>query len=100
MTQEEVDEIIHELVSVHGRDPNFPARIIDMARRYVDDPTAREQLYDELKIEAALVKIVCILRSRMMGNAHHTPLQNSPYAEVRAVVSNKDDPSIVRAVFI
>lgn len=79
MTREEVDEIIQDMVTVHGRDPNFPARVMAMARRYLDDPTAKEQLYEEMKVEAALLKI------------------NSPYAEVRAVVSNHDDPSMVRA---
>lgn len=28
------------------------------AKRYIEDDSSREQLYDELKVEAALVKIV------------------------------------------
>jgi hypothetical protein len=59
MSREEVDEIITDVVRVHGRDPNFPARVMAMARRYVEDPSAKEELYEEIKVEAALVKIVC-----------------------------------------
>lgn len=58
MSREEVDEIIEDMVRVHGRDPNFPSHVMDMARRYLADPTVKEQLYEEMKVEAALVKIV------------------------------------------
>lgn len=46
-------------VQQHERDPNFPTRVMGMSRRYLEDPVAREQLYEDIKIEAALVKIVC-----------------------------------------
>lgn len=81
MTREEVDEIIEDMVVAHGRDPNFPARVMAMAKRYLEDPAAKEQLYEEIKVEAALIKI------------------NSPYAEVRAVVSNHDDPNMPTSTF-
>ncbi|KAJ7064276.1 OPT-domain-containing protein [Mycena amicta] len=79
MSHEEIEETIHLIVEEHGDDPNFPPRVLDAARRYLYDENLKENpvdykhLYEELKVEAAMIKI------------------NSPYSEVRAVVSNHDD---------
>lgn len=32
---------------------------MELAIRYVEDPASRDSLYEEVKVEAALVKIVC-----------------------------------------
>ncbi|KAF7303999.1 OPT-domain-containing protein [Mycena indigotica] len=79
MSHEEVEETIHQIVEEHGDDPNFPPAVIAAARRYIEDDQLKEnpeqyrKLYEELKVEAAMIKI------------------NSAYAEVRAVVSNRDE---------
>ncbi|KIY49349.1 OPT superfamily oligopeptide transporter [Fistulina hepatica ATCC 64428] len=64
MPDEEVIERIKYIVERHDDDPNFPQR---------SSPDTTE-LFEELKVETALMAI------------------NSPYAEVRAVVDNHDDP--------
>ncbi|KAK7611081.1 OPT oligopeptide transporter protein-domain-containing protein [Phyllosticta paracitricarpa] len=67
---------------MHELDPNFPDEVLDKVRAFLsnDDVFAQPQnhfmLIHEMKIEAALIT------------------NNSPYAEVRAVVSNTDDPTI------
>lgn len=87
MTEEEINQIIHVIVDEHGDDPNFPQRVLEAATKYLHDddlknnPRAYAQLYEELKIEAAMFSI------------------NSPYAEVRAVVDNHDDPDIPASTF-
>lgn len=73
----------------HGRDPNFPYMILVKIDEFLADqdvfehPEKHEELMYEMKLEAALIT------------------NNSPYAEVQAVVDNKDDhtmlSSIVRA---
>lgn len=83
------------VLKIHENDPNFPMASIEAAKRFLasyDDIRANPEdkayshLVREVFIEAALI-------------ANH-----SPYAEVRAVVSNKDDvdmpASTVRAWFI
>lgn len=85
---------------------NFPPHVLDAAKsvactqvissafeltitysRYLFDASLKEspdeyqRLYDELKVEAALMAI------------------NSPYPEVRAVVANHDDPSVPASTF-
>ncbi|KAJ7032867.1 OPT-domain-containing protein [Mycena alexandri] len=80
MSAAEIEAIIHCIVDEYGDDPNFPPVVLDAANRYLTDEDLRNQpaeyqrVYDELKIEAAMMAI------------------NSPYAEVRAVVDNHDDP--------
>ncbi|KAJ7889565.1 OPT-domain-containing protein [Mycena olivaceomarginata] len=87
MTAEEIDETIHRIVEEHHDDPNFPPRVLAAANRYLYDeelkqnPAEYQQIYDELKVEAALIVI------------------NSPYAEVRAVVDNHDDTNVSGATF-
>jgi OPT family small oligopeptide transporter len=79
MSAAEVEEIIHRIVDEHGDDPNFPTAVLDAANRYLFDDDLKEQpaeyqrLYDELKVEAAMMVV------------------NSAYHEVRAVVDNHDD---------
>lgn len=67
---------------MHEMDPNFPDDVLDKVRDFLsnDDVFACPQNHfvfiHEMKIEAALIT------------------NDSPYAEVRAVVSNTDDPTI------
>ncbi|CAK5282652.1 unnamed protein product [Mycena citricolor] len=81
MSAEEIEETIKLIVKEHGDDPNFPRTVIEAANRYLYDPELRQdpvefqRVYEELKVEAAMMNV------------------NSAYAEVRAVVSNKDDPT-------
>ncbi|KAJ6564729.1 OPT-domain-containing protein [Mycena capillaripes] len=87
MSAAEVEQIIHRIVDEHGDDPNFPTAVLDAANRYLFDddlksrPAEYQYLYDELKLEAAMIAI------------------NSPYAEVRAVVNNHDDPRVPANTF-
>ncbi|KAJ7083916.1 OPT-domain-containing protein [Mycena crocata] len=87
MSAEDIEETIRIIVNEHGDDPNFPAAVLAAARRYLFDedlkqnPTEYQHLYEELKVEAAMINI------------------NSAYAEVRAVVSNHDDTSVPVATF-
>lgn len=63
----------------HEKDPNFPLTIIQKIKAFLENesvftnPELHENLVQEMKLEAALIT------------------NNSPYAEVRAVVGNKDD---------
>lgn len=70
------------VLRIHERDPNFPHLIIENIKDFLgnddifENPDKHETLITEMKLEAALIT------------------NNSPYAEVRAVVDNKDDPSM------
>ena len=61
--------------------------MLEAANRYKldetlrDDPLQYQRVYEELRIEAALVVV------------------NSPYAEVRAVVDNHDNPMMPASTF-
>ncbi|EPQ54770.1 OPT-domain-containing protein [Gloeophyllum trabeum ATCC 11539] len=87
MTAEETQAAIEMMVAEHSTDPNFPSGIIEKARRYLYDDTLKAdstqyaKIYEELKIEAAMIMI------------------NSAYPEVRAVVDNHDDPSMPASTF-
>ncbi|KAJ7484142.1 OPT-domain-containing protein [Mycena latifolia] len=87
MNSVEIEAIIHQIVDEHADDPNFPPAVLDAATRYLTDPELREnpaehqRLYEELKVEAAMIAI------------------NSPYAEVRAVVDNHDDTRVPASTF-
>lgn len=81
------------VIKIHENDPNFPIASIDAAKSFIDNydeiaanPEEHHHLIREVFIEAALI------------------VNHSPYAEVRAVVSNKDDvdmpSSTARAWFI
>lgn len=64
----------------HQHDPNFPIDILEKIQRFLgrpeifENPENHEEEIEQLKLEAALIT------------------NNSPYAEVRAVVDNTDDP--------
>jgi hypothetical protein len=66
---------------LYVQDPFFPARVLLLAREFAEnphvkeDPIAYERLPKEVKMEAALI------------------VNDSPYVEVRAVVSPTDDPT-------
>ncbi|KAF7346900.1 OPT-domain-containing protein [Mycena venus] len=87
MSAEEIEDTIRRIVDEHGDDPNFPAHVLAAAKRYLFDEGLKQNaseyqhVYDELKIEAAMIKI------------------NSAYAEVRAVVSNHDDTNVPVGTF-
>ncbi|ATY66001.1 oligopeptide transporter [Cordyceps militaris] len=80
-TLEQVRDIMVRIYRIHARDPNFPSAVVMKIRAFLDSddifkhPELHQHLISEMKLEAALVT------------------SNSPYAEVRAVVSNKDDPT-------
>lgn len=75
-------QLMTNVLRIHERDPNFPHVIIENIKDFLsnedvfDNPEKHETLITEMKLEAALIT------------------NNSPYAEVRAVVDNKDDPSM------
>ncbi|KAJ4859625.1 OPT oligopeptide transporter protein domain-containing protein [Trichoderma breve] len=80
-TLQEVRDIMTRVFRVHEKDHNFPSIIIQKIKAFLENesvfsnPEKHQHLIQEMKLEAALVT------------------SNSPYAEVRAVVSNKDDPT-------
>jgi hypothetical protein len=80
-TLDEVRDIISRVRRIHERDPNFPSAVIQKIKAFLENeavfscPEKHEKLIQEMKLEAALIT------------------SNSPYAEVRAVVQNKDDPT-------
>ncbi|KAK7530305.1 OPT oligopeptide transporter protein-domain-containing protein [Phyllosticta citribraziliensis] len=82
LTLEETKDILENVLRMHEMDPNFPDDVLDKVRDFLsnDDVFACPQNHfvfiHEMKIEAALIT------------------NDSPYAEVRAVVSNTDDPTI------
>ncbi|CCO37541.1 Sexual differentiation process protein isp4 [Rhizoctonia solani AG-1 IB] len=69
-------------LQLHYRhDPSYPNTVLEVAKRFFEDPNLKDDpiLYQrtlkELKMETALI------------------VHDSPYVEVRAVVSSEDDPS-------
>lgn len=74
-------QLMTNVLRIHERDPNFPHIIIERIQDFLGNediftnPEKHEALIFEMKLEAALIT------------------NNSPYAEVRAVVDNKDDPT-------
>ncbi|KAK0710727.1 OPT oligopeptide transporter protein-domain-containing protein [Lasiosphaeris hirsuta] len=81
LTLERVRELMVSVLKIHERDPNFPHSILKRIQEFMENeaifenPEKHEDIIEEMKLEAALIT------------------NNSPYAEVRAVVDNKDDPS-------
>ncbi|UZP36525.1 hypothetical protein NXS19_004341 [Fusarium pseudograminearum] len=81
-TLEDVRHIMARVYRIHEKDPNFPHTVIQKIKAFLENdelftnPEKHENLVQEMKLEAALIT------------------NNSPYAEVRAVVENKDDTSI------
>ncbi|KAG9081832.1 hypothetical protein FS749_007352 [Ceratobasidium sp. UAMH 11750] len=82
ITDEEAEILIREVLEDHEYDPLYPNSVLDVAKRFLRDPDLRNDpaLYQktlrEVKLEVALI------------------IHDSPYAEVRAVVSPEDDPSM------
>ncbi|RFU72836.1 hypothetical protein TARUN_9426 [Trichoderma arundinaceum] len=78
-TLEDILTLVH---SRHKHDLNFPSAIILRIRDFLDNefifdnPEKHQKLIDDMKIETALI------------------VNNSPYASVRAVVDNHDDPTL------
>ncbi|KAK7433014.1 hypothetical protein QQZ08_000487 [Neonectria magnoliae] len=78
----EVKKRAETLLYFHEHDPNFNSESIVRLQSFINNPDLSENpekhsdLISDIKTEVSLLTI------------------NSPYAEVRAVVSNKDDPSI------
>ncbi|KAL1642599.1 hypothetical protein SLS58_005368 [Diplodia intermedia] len=79
---DDVRKIFENVIKIHQNDQNFPVAVLEKMEEFVgnedvlSNPDAHEKLIHEMKIEAALI------------------YNNSPYAEVRAVVDNADDRSI------
>ncbi|EHK24985.1 uncharacterized protein TRIVIDRAFT_61734 [Trichoderma virens Gv29-8] len=79
---EEVRDILNTFYRLHKRDPNFPLDVIEKIEDFLQNdgifaqPEKYEQQISEMKIQAALI------------------VNNSPYAEVRSVVSPHDDPTM------
>ncbi|KAK3323160.1 OPT oligopeptide transporter protein-domain-containing protein [Cercophora scortea] len=79
-TLEETWRKAQHILRIHEHDPNFPHPIIDKLKAFLqnDDilrnPDTHESLIQEVKLQLAVITY------------------NSPYASVRAVVSNHDDP--------
>ncbi|TLD11813.1 hypothetical protein PspLS_11664 [Pyricularia sp. CBS 133598] len=82
MSIDEVKRIMLDVLKIHTDDPNFPFPVLQRIREFIANdaifeyPEKHEEIIAEMKIEAALIT------------------NNSPYAEVRAVVDNHDDPSL------
>lgn len=74
--------MLEEIILTHQHDPNFPLPVLEKIQGFLARPEifANPEDYadeiEELKLEAALIT------------------NNSPYAEVRAVVDNTDDPNM------
>jgi len=83
----------------------FPSRVIEAAKRFRfdeklgKDPVEYQKIYEELRVEAALLAVVCIPIIPALFRTSSLFCQNSPYAEVRAVVDNHDDPAMPASTF-
>ena len=70
---------MEKVLKIHEHDPNFPIPVLDKIYAFLGNedvfvhPEKHSELIKEIKVEAALIT------------------NNSPYAEVRAVVDNTDD---------
>ncbi|KAI9052070.1 hypothetical protein LZ554_004323 [Drepanopeziza brunnea f. sp. 'monogermtubi'] len=80
---EKTRAIMVNVLKMHGNDPNFPLTIVERIREFLsnddilNNPEKHMDIIQEMKTEAALIT------------------NNSPYAEVRAVVDNTDDPNML-----
>ncbi|CEJ90946.1 Putative Oligopeptide transporter OPT superfamily [[Torrubiella] hemipterigena] len=74
-------QMMKNVLAIHDGDPNFPFITLQKIKEFLsnpniaDNPEKHEDIIQEMKLEAALIT------------------NNSPYAEVRAVVDNRDDPN-------
>ncbi|PTB76649.1 OPT-domain-containing protein [Trichoderma longibrachiatum ATCC 18648] len=79
---DEVRSLLTTFHRLHKRDPNFPLDVIEEIENFLNnedianEPAKYEQQISEMKIQAALI------------------VTNSPYAEVRSVVSPHDEPTM------
>ncbi|KAH6659271.1 OPT oligopeptide transporter [Truncatella angustata] len=78
---EAVTALVESVYRIHKHDPNFPQPILEKIAEFrgnpdiFENPEKHEDIIWEMKLEAALIS------------------NNSPYAEVRGVVENTDDPT-------
>ncbi|KZV96399.1 OPT-domain-containing protein [Exidia glandulosa HHB12029] len=82
LTYEDARLLVQEIVDEYQLDPNFPPHVMESAVRFLQDPTLKDDAAQYRKVFAEIKLAASFLRD------------NSPYPEVRAVVSNTDDPSI------
>ncbi|KAL6352776.1 hypothetical protein LRP88_13249 [Fusarium phalaenopsidis] len=92
LSLQDVRKMMNQVYKIYGRDPNFPLVVIEKIEAFIDNedifnnPNKHQKTIQEIKIQAALIT------------------NNSPYSEVRAVVDNRDDPSMpcstIRAWFM
>ncbi|KAM7221200.1 OPT oligopeptide transporter domain containing protein [Rhypophila decipiens] len=81
MSLDELRDLLREVVKTHERDSNFPPPVLTRFKDFLknedanQNPDQHPELIEEIKIDLALVT------------------NNSPYAIVRSVVQNQDDPS-------
>ncbi|CAE6449591.1 unnamed protein product [Rhizoctonia solani] len=81
ISDEEAETIIREVLEEHRHDPSYPSTVLEVAKRFIedttlkDDPVLYQRTMKQVKMEVALI------------------IHDSPYVEVRAVVSSEDDPS-------
>ncbi|CAK7568032.1 MAG: hypothetical protein SEPTF4163_006011 [Sporothrix epigloea] len=81
MSLEDARELLEGVYKMHENDPNFPHMALRKIKNFINNehvfehPEKHADIIYEMKIEAALIT------------------NHSPYAEVRAVVSNRDDPN-------
>ncbi|KAM7217967.1 sexual differentiation process protein 2 [Rhypophila decipiens] len=82
LTLEHTRQLLVSIHKMHARDPNFPMEIIESIEQFLaneeisSNPEKYERTIEEMKIQAVIIT------------------SNSPYAEVRAVVDNHDDPTL------
>jgi urease gamma subunit len=75
-------QILTNALKIHEHDPNYPAKAIEQAKEFLNNPDImanperHAKLIHDVKVEAALM------------DGH------SPYETVRSVVSNTDDPTL------
>ncbi|CAI4219716.1 unnamed protein product [Parascedosporium putredinis] len=80
-TLEEVKLLMQKVHKVHRHDPNLPLTVVTRIEEFIgnesifEHPEKHQALIQEMKLEAALIT------------------NSSPYAEVRAIVENEDDPN-------
>lgn len=82
LTYEDARLVVREIVDEYQLDPNFPPHIMENAVRFLEDPTLKDDPAQYRKVFAEIKLSASFLRD------------NSPYPEVRAVVSNTDDPTL------
>lgn len=89
---QELIQILRDTVEEHQLDPNFPSEILTRARQFIDNDT---ETLDAIQLRNLVVEI---------ENERQLMIDDSPYAEVRAVADNFDDPDMpvntVRAWFL